>query len=202
MAKKILYKVTAYHCPRCGGVTDPKKKYCDYCSRDLEIRRKENKRQIRMLIDCGNYVFFDEVRNIKTTCTPTMIEVSTLADGRCSFIKGRQENTLSVTMATDTERGRELSELLHSGIHKVRFELLYADLGYEQECYVTKISQNFYSAATGLQEIDFVGVGEAKTGGAIPQEVLDEFTCPNCGAPILSRYGACTYCSGWSEVDW
>ena len=42
MAKKTLYKVTSYHCPRCGGVTDKKgvlvmtdeqkERFCDeYC---------------------------------------------------------------------------------------------------------------------------------------------------------------------------
>lgn len=204
MAKKILYKVTAYHCPRCGGVTNPTKKYCDYCSRDLAIRRDGNRNIVRMLIDCGDYVFFDEIKAIETVQTPPMIDCTMSVDGTRHAIRGRaRENEISVVMATDTDRSRELLSLAYSGIHKVRFELIGADIGYEQECYISDVQRDVYKPRARLeQKINFVGIGEMKQGGAIPQEVLAEFRCPNCGAPILSRYGACDYCSGWSEVAW
>lgn len=203
MAKKILYKVTAYHCPRCGGVTNPTKKYCDYCSRDLNIRRKKHNCIARMLIDCGEYVFFDEIKQIETFQTPS-IDCTTLEDDRRNYIKGIvTDSKMSVVMATDTDRSRELLSLAFNGIHKVRFELLGADLGFEQECYISDIQRDVYSPRARLeQKINFVGIGEMKQGGAIPQDILAEFRCPNCGAPILSRYGACDYCSGWSEVTW
>jgi len=203
MAKKILYKVTAYHCPRCGGVTKPTKKYCDYCSRDLNIRREKHNCIARMLIDCGEYVFFDEIKQIETFQTPS-IDCTTLEDSRRICIKGAvTDNKISVVMDTNTDRSRELLSLAYNGIHKVRFELLGADLGFEQECYISDIQNDVYSPRARLeQKINFVGIGEMKQGGAIPQEVLAEFRCPNCGAPILSRYGACDYCSGWSEILW
>lgn len=203
MAKKILYKVTAYHCPRCGGVTKPTKKYCDYCSRDLAIRRDGNKNIVRMLIDCGDYVFFDEIKAIETVPTTPMIDCTMLGDSTRHVFRGRRENEISVVMATDTDRSRELLSLAYSGIHKVRFELIGADIGYEQECYISDVQRDVYKPRARLeQKINFVGVGESKLGGAIPQEVLTELRCPNCGAPILSRYGACDYCSGWNEVEW
>ena len=204
MAKKILYKVTAYHCPRCGGVTDPKKKYCDYCSRNLEIRRKENKPRARILIDCNDYILFDSIKRVETVSTPSLIEISTFDDSRRSFIRGAEcENRLSLTFNTGTDRGRELFRLPFSGIHKIRFELLDADLGYKQKCYIGNVKTDTFGADIVLEQtINFIGVDEMTVGKAIPQEVLDEFRCSNCGAPILSRYGACDYCSGWNEVEW
>lgn len=202
MAKKILYKVTAYHCPRCGGVTEPTKKYCDFCGRDLKLRRENHINRARMLIDCGNYVFFDEIKRVDTVITPSTLEVTTLEDTRRRFIRGTNVNReLTVTFLSNTERGRELFALPLSGIHKIRFEMLESDLGYEQECYIGNVERKINGSDLITETINFIGVNEMIVGNAIPQKVLDEFRCPNCGAPILSRYGACDYCSGWNEVE-
>lgn len=78
-----------------------------------------------------------------------------------------------------------------------------ADLGYEQKCYIGDVKTDTFGTDTVLEQtINFISVDEMTVGKAIPQEVLDEFRCSNCGAPILSRYGACDYCSGWNEVEW
>ena len=203
MAKRILYKVRAYHCPRCGSPTEPTKKYCDFCERDLDIRREGNRSRVRMLIDFGNYVYFDEIKQIDTVSTPSIIECTTLVDTRRHFIQARKEDTrFTVDMASNTDRGRELLSLAFSGVHKVRFEFSDRDLSYEQECYISDIQRDYYSDAIGIQKVNFIGVDEMKQGTAIPIDILAELRCPNCGAPIKSRYGACDYCSGWVACEW
>lgn len=200
MAKKILYKVTAYHCPRCGGITEPTKKYCEYCERDLSIRR-DNKTKVRLLIDFGNYIFYDTVRNIEFVSTPSYIEATCLEDTYSRRIVSNYNEKFSVDLLA-CDRSLELPHIKSEGIHKVRLECLDMDLGYEQECYVGNISETIYSDEMITSHIEFIGVGDSVQGKAIPQEIMDEMRCPNCGAKITSRYGACPYCSGWSEVEW
>lgn len=202
MAKKILYKVTAYHCPRCGSPTEPTKKYCDYCERDLAIRSKNHgNNKIRLLIDCGNYVFFDNIINFENTSTPQTIDCTTLDDSYCRTITGINYNTFSVTMPSSA-RTAELFRLDYKGIHRIRFEHLGTDIGFEQECYISNALSEMTSADIVLNKIEFEGISETVIGKAIPQDVLAELRCPNCGAPVNSRYGACPYCSGWVECEW
>ena len=133
MAKKILYKVTAYHCPRCGGITEPTRKYCEYCERDLAIRSK-NQNRVRLLIDCGNYVFFDSIKKIDFTSTPQIIDTTMLGDCRQHYIKGLYDNKFKVDMMA-TARTAELFQLEYTGLHKIRLECLDIDMAYEQESY-------------------------------------------------------------------
>ena len=201
MAKKILYKVTAYHCPRCGGVTEPTKKYCDYCERELGLRRL-NKNKMRLIVDCGEYVYFDAITNIITTETYNMIEATTLEDTHRKMISSPVvDRNMEVTFAMD-KRGRELLNLGLDKIKRIRLENIEADIGYEQDAYLGDISFMNPTKQILLGRMRLIGYGKSEIGRAIPQEVMKELRCPNCGAPIKSRYGACDYCSGWSEIAW
>ena len=199
MAKKILYKVTAYHCPRCGAVTEPTKKYCEYCERDLSIRR-DNKSRVRLLIDSGDYIFVDTVKNIEFVSTPQVIEATCLEDTYTRTILGNYSRRFSVDLDSNG-RTLELSPFFKDGIHKVRLECLDMDLGYEQECYLGNTIKDYIGERI-TTHMEFIGVGGYTQGTAIPSEIIKEMRCPNCGAEITSRYGACPYCSGWSEVEW
>ena len=201
MAKKILYKIKAYHCPRCGSPTEPTKKYCDYCSRDLAIRNKDhNKNKFRILIDCGNYVFFDSLKNIEIIETPSIIDVTMLEDVTRRFLHGTPESRIVMDFAF-SERSAELMKLGYQGLHKIRLEHLGLDTSYEQECYIANSVAEIFRLEMVYQRIELIGVGNRITGTAIPKEIMDGFRCPNCGAPVTSRYGACEYCSGWSEIE-
>lgn len=201
MAKKILYKVTAYHCPRCGGVTKPTKRYCEYCERELGLRRL-NKNKMRLIVDCGEYVYFDAITNIITTETYNMIEATTLEDTHRKMISSPiVDRNMEVTFTMD-ERGRELLNLGLNKIKRIRLENIEADIGYEQDAYLGDISIINPTEQILLGRMRLIGYGKSEIGRAIPQEVINELRCPNCGAPIKSRYGACDYCSGWSEIAW
>ena len=200
MAKKILYKVTAYHCPRCGGVTEPTKKYCDYCSRDLTIRKKDHSNTFRLLIDLGNYIFYDEIMDLSMQERVESIDTTCLEDCRRRIVMSPPTHDFKITIPF-TDSGRELISKNYRGIHKIRFEHLGLDQAYETESYIGSSSIDIGKAA--VQTITFISTGmETRYDTAIPWEVIKEMRCPNCGAPISFRYGACGYCSGWSEVSW
>ena len=187
---------------RCGGITEPTKKYCDYCERDLALRNKNHgQNMVRLLIDCGNYVFFDNILDLSFMSTPQTIECTCLEDTHRRYVNGIDCNKFFVTMPFNA-RTAELSQLDYKGLHRIRLEHLGADKGYEQECYISNAMLEMTTADIALKKIEFVGLGEAKFGTAIPKDVLEELRCPNCGAPVKSRYGACEYCSGWVECEW
>ena len=203
MAKKILYKVTAYHCPRCGAACEPTKKYCDYCSRDLRLRQEvHNQNKMRLLIDCNNFIFFDEISKIEFQKKISTLDATVLEDTYKRIVCAPPTYDFEITVPF-TERGLELLKHDYTGKHKIRFEHLGLDQGYESEAYIansTVASTSF--CETPMHTITFISIGNPIIGKAIPKEVLDEMRCPNCGAPINSRYGACPYCSGWSEIEW
>lgn len=101
-----------------------------------------------------------------------------------------------------SERSKELMSLSYTGMHNIRFEHLGMDLGYEQKCYISNSSIDIYQEERAIQTIEFVGIDRMRVGKSIPNEILEGLRCPNCGAPVRSRYGACDYCSGWTEVEW
>lgn len=202
MAKKILYKVTAYHCPRCGGVTEPTKKYCDYCERDLTIRKKDHTNDFRLLIDSGNFIFYDELINFTMYERAESLEVTCLNDVSRQIIQSPVTHDFTIQLPL-TRRGTELAKHHYGGVHKIRFEHLGVDRAFETVAYIESFANEISYNTVAIQTIKFVSVGkELNYSSAIPFEVMSEMRCPNCGAQIRSQYGACPFCSGWSEIEW
>lgn len=203
MAKKILYKTTAYHCPKCGGITEPTKKYCEYCERDLSIRSENhNGRAIRLLVDCENFIYFDSLTRLEFINNHPTIECTCLEDTHRRMIQGKPEVKFTIWMPTN-RRSVEILKQDYLGLKTIRLEHLGADLSFEAESYISNAGIDmFQTSDIAMVQIEFVTVSDMVQGKAIPQDVLSEMRCPNCGAPIKSRYGACDYCSGWVEAEW
>ena len=203
MAKKILYKITAYHCPKCGSTTDPNRKYCEYCSRDLNIRSENrNFDKFRLLVDHGNYIYYDGIKNIEFASHNNLIDVTTLDDSRRYCIQGNPTRTFTVDIPFTTNRGIELLAFGKSGVHNIRLEHLGYDMSYETQAYLTECNTDIFGGLNNILKLKFMSYGDERHDTAIPREILEGFRCPNCGAPVKSRYGACDYCSGYSEVEW
>lgn len=201
MAKKILYKIKAYHCPKCGGITDPAKKYCEYCGRDISLRTENKQKQMRLLIDSGNYVFWDELWDVHFSDAQTL-DCTTLEDETRHMIYTPPRLEFSIKLPM-TSRGWELRSLNYRNKHKVRFEMSNADMAFETECFIYDMNYKMGDKDYGVCNINFEGIGDMQLfNSSIPIDVLEEMRCPNCGAPINNRLGACIYCSGWSEVEW
>ena len=66
---KSKYRITAYHCPNCGGVTNPMENSCKYCDSIILLREYQGKlkqRQVRIMIDCGeDYIYFDRIMSLQ-----------------------------------------------------------------------------------------------------------------------------------------
>ena len=206
MAKKILYKIKAYHCPKCGGITDPAKKYCDYCGRELKVRTDMWHSPMRLLIDSGKYVYWDEIMDVEFEPEPLMIECTTAEDDYVHYIQPLKQTQDFKIVIPMTWRSAELMELDFKGLHDIRFEYIGRDWDHAWECksfIQNKTIEGFGTGEIAKCTINFTSIDRlTEFNSAIPEEVIKEMRCPNCGAPIDNRLGACLFCSGWSEVLW
>ncbi len=207
--KKILYKVTAFHCQRCGGITEPAKKYCEYCERELKAKNLFNPRilNMRVLIEGKNgLVNFNDISSINTETTRNnIIDCTMLEDNRRHYMSGIRDNTRFEFDIFATERGNELYTLLRNDLCKTRVEVVNGN--FEQAFEMTSYIGNVYTEieATKLckHRISLNVVDDLKRFNSfIPSDVLDVLRCPNCGAPIKSSLGACDFCGGWVAVSW
>ena len=206
MAKKILYKVKAYHCPKCGSPTDPAKKYCDYCGRELKVRTDMWHSHLRILIDSGNYVYWDEIMDVKFGPKPEPLECTVLGDSCRHYFQPRSMEENFKIVVPMTWRSAELFDLDFEGLHDIRFEFIGRDREHAWECksYIqNKSLEGFGTGEIAKCTMNFTSVdGLTEFNSAIPEEIMREMACPNCGAPIDNRLGACLFCSGWTEIEW
>ena len=211
MAKRILYKVTAYHCPKCGGITEPSKKYCEYCERELLLQRYEGKRNVksRFLIYCANdYVYFNEILQLESDRhEPQIIDTTTLDDYYMHHRAGIQEPPKFEIELPFNARGRELFSLIDfRKSYKMRIEMQLGNgLGtaWDVDSFINSVVSEIRPHEMITQRISLIGMTDLKESeNLIPMDILENLRCPNCGAPIKSQYGACDYCGGWNVVDW
>lgn len=205
------YKITAYHCKHCGAPTKPGKELCDWCGMGIaskynpipEKYRKYLKKSVRVLIDAGaDFIYFDSVSSVGGICTePEEIEVTTLDSSSQNFVLGREIYTPSWNFTMPyTKRGLELfNKLDKDKTYNMRLELLDIDKAFEmsikpQELTPMAISQDC------LMECE-VSFAPERIDGFKDLMTPDTMTCPNCGAPVKSHYGACDFCSGWLEYE-
>lgn len=157
-----------------------------------------------MLIDLEPYVYFDEVTSFEQFGgEPEYIDVSSAYDDRHVYIKGLSAPPRFDFKMPLTKRGCELSNLKIGGIRNIRLEFSDFDKAFEFQGYLGEKTTDISSSTMAQIKFSLVSTGELKTyDSAIPSDILDVLRCPNCGAPIKSKYGACDFCSGWSEVEW
>lgn len=204
MAKKILYKIKAYHCPKCGGITDPKKKYCEYCGRELIVRTDIWHSPLRLLVDSGNYIYWDEIMDFNMDIEPQIIDCTCLEDTTRRYLKPRNTERKFQVVLPMTWRTAEILQADYKGIHNIRFEYLgKREAAMECESYISEGKFDIGAGEIGKLTLNFVSVGGVNYfSSAIPEEIMRQIRCPNCGAPIDNRLGTCRFCSGWSEVMW
>ena len=109
------------------------------------------------------------------------------------------EETYHVDMII-TDRSRMLYEKIRNGkIYDLRFEFLRQDRAIETKGY-SSLHMNFTPSLSDdmafTADLEFHTAGDTKLFNTV---VPIGITCPNCGAKITSKYGACDYCGGWIE---
>ena len=145
MAKRILYKVTAFHCMRCGGVTEPTKKYCEYCERELKANGFFNSRRLnlRIMLEGQNgLVNFNDIASLDTIHNPQTIDCTTLEDTHRVAVRSESRSFDFTIFAT--QRGSELFGLINSYPKKTRIEVVNGDFdgAYEMTSYFVYETQD------------------------------------------------------------
>lgn len=104
---------------------------------------------------------------------------------------------IGITMPL-TERGTDLFDKIKSGTrYNTRIEVLDIDKAFEIN---SEVDISIPKFAVGEQLETRILLSSGKDYSVCQTVVPDDCTCPNCGAVIRSRYGACDYCGGW--VEW
>ncbi len=203
------YKMISYHCRNCGGNTDPEKEYCDYCSGQLMLKRFINtsltnkRKDVRLLIACGNdFINFDTITKIDSYSEePPQIEITTLDDATPHYMVGRNtSHDLSCDFVVNDRTKDLFGKLKENKRYDIRVEFPYMDICYELGGY--PVIQPLEVGGVNKQMIATLNIMQGTDlkyyDGIIPQNAY----CPNCYAPVTSRYGCCDYCGGWVEWVW
>lgn len=207
--KKGLYKITSYHCRNCGGMVEPGQDICDFCKRKSAYKKYKGKgiqqMKARLLIDSDeDFVVFDGITSMSSDeIAPESIEVTLLGDEeRQFFISGAYNPpSLEIEFLITDRSIYQLSKLDLRKTYKTRLEMIYGEnsMSYDIDGCLTEINtMTMRETGFATQSITLLQVGEKKLN---TRYVPDGMTCPNCGAPIKSRYGVCDYCSGWIEWE-
>lgn len=188
-------KIIAYHCPCCGGATDPYEKICRYCLSEM-LRREKKRRNVRVLVNCGeDYVYFDDIISIQKRVYPNIVSARDLG-GEYHLMRSRPDITYDVDMIV-TERSLKLCEMIDMRTQELRIEFLKQDRAIETRGYSSIDIQMYSNMDVQTASMTFHTFGDEVLFNTVVPEGL---TCPNCGALITSKYGACDYCGGW--VEW
>lgn len=200
LIKKMKYNLTAYHCPNCGGIGDPKLGKCLYCGGKF-FYKEPKKRKVRVLIDgYRDYVYYDNILDmeIEEHCN-TATYIDTTGEYHLANWGGRSAEIRLIIPATNdgVRKTLQLRENIRE-TRNARIEFLERDLALETKCYLgnSKI-EDLSTLSVAKHYITLVTEEDIRKFDTV---VPEGCTCPNCGAPIKSRYGCCDYCSGW--VEW
>ncbi len=199
LIKKMKYSLTAYHCPNCGGIGDPKLGKCLYCGGKF-VYKPSQKRKARILVDgLRDYVYYENILELEVEQHP-LNESYIDSNGYMLNRHVRTEGEIRFTIPATFEGIKRTAQLRESfnASRNVRIELLEQDLAFETKCYLGDYKVEVPTAlSVARSNITLIQDDDIRQFDTV---VPEGCTCPNCGAPIKSRYGCCDYCSGW--VEW
>lgn len=199
--------VTAYHCKACGAVCLPGEKFCRWCRTRYEDDAIESinfcESGVRLLAECGNdFVYFPikemtEVRNVPVEIwaeRDTFGRVHRTITGLCD---------LGVTKF-EIQYSRKAAEKFQKMVHRrnvnMRVEIGSMNQGYAFTGSFIGLQQTIIPGDENQNKLDVsVLPHDIKGWEQLEDEPPEDLRCPNCGAPIKSRFGCCDYCTGWVE---
>lgn len=196
----MKYKLINYHCRHCGAPVEPGKERCSYCEQISRYQRFVGGKNkiISLLIDTDDdFVNFNEIENITSTTYQDTIDCTMLGDSSRRYIVGRDFDTGRIELDMPlTERGHELIQKLKPKVYRMKFEINGTKMAYETKAYIGEVESELSRFDIQKAHITLIRDGDMKY---CELEQPKGLTCPNCGAPVISRYGACGYCGGWLE---
>lgn len=197
---------TAYHCLACGAPCRPDDLYCSYCKQRYDRRFTDSvsvsSSRARLLVKSkSDYVYFPLLEITEHNFERPVIDTTISEGGHyrryIPGIKDPGDDIKVVVLMTDDMR-RKLANMQQDieTTYKVEIDGFSNAFGFSG--YTSHISRELYFDIGSQSEIHVVPTGFAGWK-PMPTEPTD-LTCPNCGAPIKSRFGCCDYCTGW--VEW
>lgn len=195
--------ITAYHCMACGAPCEKDTLYCRYCKTRYEADAIDSfeiaHSKIRLLADCGNdYVYFP-VHEVGAY-TPKTFEVGRTEDNFLRRIPGLRDpgDTFDLTVYATPNIIRKQLAMKNKGIVKMRIEIAGVSSSFNMEGYFSEMSL-LYGSPNEEMRSDLKIIPTKDVGWLRMKDPPVDIRCPNCGAPINSRYGCCDYCTGWVE---
>lgn len=197
---KLPYGIeTAYHCQRCGGVTDEYGK-CYYCGSLNKLRYAPNATvQMYIELDDEKKFYFNNVREISAINEPETIDVTCIMDDTKRYIRAKghdkfsfsywltDDSVFKTTMINETTKPITINLVARpiSKVYRFRAEYLISN---------TEITE------TGCARAEASMIIHDTEGWSVPTLTApDNARCPNCGAIVGKAYGVCDYCGGWVE---
>lgn len=201
---KMPYGVeSAYHCQKCGGITDEYGK-CYYCHSENKIRYEPQKQlQFYIELDGEKKFYFNHIYEMDGMgLEPQSIEVTTRESNHREYIAGYQstldcfnfrfiptdDSMFKVNMIQELKKPFTFNIVLreNSRVFRIRAEQL--------ELNFSDVSQiEIFTMAANMRIHDYDGLVKADLIAP------DDARCPNCGAIVHKAYGCCDYCGGWVE---
>ena len=197
----MKYKLINYHCRHCGAPVEPGQEKCSYCDQIAKYQKfiDGKNKPLTLLIDTDNdFVNFNEITRMKSVGSePEYIEATSLCDTSRRFIRSGSTDSGKIWFEIPyTERGSELIGKLLPKVYRMRFELNGTSKAYETKAYIGNVEPIIAMNSIAVAKITLIRDDDLKM---LEVEQPRGLSCPNCGAPIISRYGACGYCGGWLE---
>ena len=193
-------RVVAYHCSCCGAPCDPEKKLCDFCAENL-VTRYGHKRS-GMWIKVGDQYVVDLRSFSGLNISSNIIEAKTLESDMNQYVSGIHDDGNISIRATLTEHLiKQFDFGLRDGDKKISIEHA-SGFGYTSFELSGRVEDGRLEAPSisdsSDRTIELILV-PSEYYGIKSRKMPQGMVCPNCGAPLKSRYGCCEYCGGWTE---
>lgn len=188
-------RVVAYHCSCCGAPCDPEKKLCDFCAESL-VTRYGHKRS-GIWIKVGDQYIVDLRSFSGLSVSPNIIEAPSLGLDTKLYVNGFHDFTVCARLTDHLTKQFDYG--LRDGDKRICIEGV-ADGSYSLfelsgRVIDGRVTSSLFESEREI-ELTFV---PNEYYGFQTRKMPQGMVCPNCGAPLKTRYGCCEYCGGWTE---
>lgn len=198
---KLPYGVEfAYHCQKCGGITDEYGK-CYYCG-SLNKLRYDSKATVQMYIELDDEkkFYFNHVLEIGAITEPETIETTCMMDTTRHYLRSEQNGRFNFTYLLTDDSAFKSSLLSVKRIKPLTINLITPHFPKVYRFRAEYLMNNIEISNSECATAEMAMYIHDNEGWSSPTLTApDNARCPNCGAIVSKAYGICDYCGGWVE---
>lgn len=188
----------AFHCSRCGGLTQPGKDLCPFCSQEVNEYFNASANSVRVIV---NGIYLNGIYNVgELDYSPKEIDTTSLliTNGWKTYVHGIKHADPIFTIESRFDRHfREQADFFNlKQDAEVKVEIMGFDSAFEFRAKPSIGAATIESNMVGTVSIDF----KVNEVSGWKDFIRPDLICPNCGALINFAFGCCSYCGGW--VEW